>query len=107
MDLAIFTSPCTLSALIGSFLFFAASFFKKLDIPLRESKFLLKVLFILCGYLIGLVLHMSENEFNPLTCMAIGGGWIYVALGFKSTAKAFASAKVLKNMKKVVVKHNL
>ena len=97
------TSECTISALIAAFLVFVASYFKRLDIPIRESKMILRILFVFCGYLIGIVLHISQTSFDSIYCMAIGGGWIYVVLGFKNTAKAFTSAKVLRDVKKVLV----
>ena len=86
-------SDYAIAGFIGSFLVFSASYFKDIGIPLKDSGWFKKLLFLISGYLIGLLMGADNPGLDLEYVAAIGGGWIYVASGFVKTAGTYADAR--------------
>jgi hypothetical protein len=93
-----FSSEQAVAGLIGAILVLSASHFREIGLDLKSKKWYFKILFVVCGYLAGILYYYQDSEARPVYCAVIGGGWIYIATGFLSAASVLSKAQ---NMKKL------
>ena len=83
-----FCSEGAAGGLIGSFLVLSASYFSVLEVgarkstPIHKESFKTKLLFVVCGAVVGAVVFQGFSEFNIIVYVSVGAAWLHILKNF-------------------------